>query len=121
MREVAPAAVRPTLDLGTAGGGGTAASAAAGRGAVPSTGTLRWCGGRWRSARRTAGALELVYTLAQRGDGHAYFDTLEPTRRGQHNAALALLKRALERGGMGALLEAHDAMGALELIESLEA
>ena len=77
-----------------------------------------------------AGALELVYTLrAARWDGHAYFDTFpeaeDPVREAQYNArAFRRFWRragALERGGMGALLEAHDAMGALELIESLEA
>ena len=76
-----------------------------------------------------AGALELVYTLrAARWDGHAYFDTFpeaeDPVREAEYNArAFRRFWRragALERGGMGALLEAHDAMGALELIESLE-
>jgi ribokinase len=77
-----------------------------------------------------AGALELVYTLRlARWDGHAYFDTFpeaeDPVREAEYNvrAFRRFWKRAgaLERGGMGALLEAHDAMGALELIESLEA
>ena len=77
-----------------------------------------------------AGALELVYTLrAARWDGHAYFDTFpeaeDPVREAEYNvrAFRRFWRRAgaLERGGMGALLEAHDAMGALELIESLEA
>ena len=77
-----------------------------------------------------AGALELVYTLrAARWDGHAYFDTFpeaeDPVREAEYNvrAFWRFWRRAgaLERGGMGALLEAHDAMGALELIESLEA
>jgi sugar phosphate isomerase/epimerase len=77
-----------------------------------------------------AGALELVYTLRlARWDGHAYFDTFpeaeDPVREAEYNvrAFRRFWRRAgaLERGGMGALLEAHDAMGALELIESLEA
>jgi sugar/nucleoside kinase (ribokinase family)/sugar phosphate isomerase/epimerase len=75
------------------------------------------------------GALELVYTLrAANWNGHAYFDTFpeaeDPTREAEYNvrAFRRFWKRAgeLERGGMGAFLETHDAMGSMELIESLE-
>tara|TARA_B110000977_G_scaffold97815_1_gene128751 strand:- start:3201 stop:5339 length:2139 start_codon:yes stop_codon:yes gene_type:complete len=75
------------------------------------------------------GALELVYTLrTAQWDGHAYFDTFpeaeDPVREAEFNvrAFRRMWRRAgaLRQKGMEEFLHKHDAMGSLELMESLE-
>jgi hypothetical protein len=76
-----------------------------------------------------AASLELVYWLRSVGfDGHVYFDTFpeaeDPVREAELNVrAFKRMWRtaaALERDGMGAILESHDAMGSLEMREAME-
>lgn len=75
-----------------------------------------------------SGALELVYWLRSVGyDGHVYFDTFpeaeDPVREAGYNvrAFKRMWRQAarLDGEGMGALLASHDAMGSLEMQESL--
>ena len=73
-------------------------------------------------------ALEFIRWLQRvRFDGHIYFDTFprneDPVREAAYNIrrVKALWKQAseLEKEGLDARLQAHDAMGALELLERL--
>ena len=75
-----------------------------------------------------SGALELVYWIRSVGyDGYVYFDTFpeaeDPVREAGYNvrAFKRMWRQAarLDGEGMGALLASHDAMGSLEMRESL--
>eukprot|EP00965_Chrysotila_dentata_P216118 6189181-Pleurochrysis_carterae.AAC.1 len=73
-------------------------------------------------------ALEFVHWLQKTNfDGHIYFDTFprneDPCREAEYNIrrckALWARAKQLERMGIEDFLQRHDAMGALELIESM--
>ena len=75
-------------------------------------------------------ALEFIRWLQKVGfDGHLYYDTFprneDPVREAEYNirrtkALWEQAKQLTENGELDALLQKHDAMGALELLERMK-